>query len=68
MKELTSILKAAAEYNGPTLVHVLTKKGKGYKWAEMYPRKFHGIGPFDPVTGEVLKKDTAPSFSKVFGE
>jgi len=65
---LTDIIKAASEYKGPTLIHVITLKGKGYDWAEKYPRKFHGISAFDPETGEVISKGSAPSFSKVFGE
>lgn len=53
---------------GPVLLHVLTKKGKGYSFAESEPDRFHGIAPFDPDTGKVLKKSDVPSFSKVFGE
>lgn len=68
IQELTDIIKAASEYKGPTLIHVITLKGKGYDWAEKYPRKFHGISAFDPETGEVISKGSAPSFSKVFGE
>lgn len=68
IREMTEIISAAAKYNGPTLVHVITKKGKGYKWSEMYPRKFHGIGPFDPETGEILNKSTSDSYSKIFGD
>ena len=67
IKNLTAVLKAASEYNGPTLVHVITKKGKGYEWSEKYPRKFHGIGPFDTQTGETASGGS-PSYSKVFGE
>ena len=68
IQEMTDIIKAASEYKGPTLIHVITLKGKGYDWAEKYPRKFHGIGAFDPETGEVISKGSAPSFSKVFGD
>jgi len=67
LRQLTEMLKAAAEFDGPTLVHVITTKGKGYEWSEKYPRKFHGIGPFDTQTGETLGS-SGPSFSKVFGE
>lgn len=54
--------------NGPLLLHVLTQKGKGYKFAEEEPTNFHGIGSFDKLTGETngLKK-TLP-YTKVFGE
>lgn len=68
IREMTEIIKAASEYKGPTLIHVVTTKGKGYKWSELYPRKFHGIPPFDIKTGEILKKSDGPSFSKVFGD
>lgn len=64
---MVEIIKAASEYEGPTLIHVITKKGKGYHWAEMYPRKFHGISAFDPETGEVISKG-GTSYSKVFGD
>lgn len=67
IRGLVRIIKAASEYNGPTLVHVITIKGKGYHWSEMYPRKFHGIGPFDPETGETISKG-GHSYSAVFGE
>jgi 1-deoxy-D-xylulose-5-phosphate synthase len=49
------------------LVHVHTVKGKGYQYAEKYPGKFHGIGPFDPESG-MLKKSGGTSFSDVFGD
>lgn len=65
--EMSEIFKAAAEYDGPTLIHVLTKKGKGYEWAEKYPRKFHGIGPFDAKTGQT-KPSSSKSYSQVFGQ
>ena len=50
----------------PVLVHVITKKGKGYKNAERDPNKFHGVGPFDPETG-ALKSAGGMTYSKVFG-
>ena len=67
IKQLSEILQAASEYNGPTLIHVITQKGKGYEWSEKYPRKFHGIGPFDTQTGQT-ESGSAPSYSQVFGE
>ena len=67
IREMSEIIQAASEYNGPTLIHVITTKGKGYEWAEKYPRKFHGIGPFDVETGEP-KSSGGTSYSKVFGE
>ncbi len=54
--------------DGPILVHVRTKKGKGYLPAEVEPDKFHGVGPFDKETGKVIKAAGAPpSYTSVFG-
>ena len=68
IKQIIDALNKAKSLNEPVVIHCLTKKGKGYSIAEKYPRKFHGIGPFDPETGEVRKKSANPSFSKVMGE
>jgi len=55
--------------DGPVLVHVRTKKGKGYLPAEVEPDKFHGIGKFDLSTGQVKgKKDAPPSYTDVFSD
>lgn len=67
INDMVNIIKAASEYDGPTLIHVLSQKGKGYEYAEKYPRKFHGISAFDPETGEVISSGGA-SYSKVFGD
>lgn len=65
---LVEAYTAANQYDGPTLVHVITKKGKGYYWSEKYPRKFHGIAPFDADNGNILSSPAGPSYSKVFGD
>lgn len=65
---LVEAYTAANQYDGPTLVHVITKKGKGYYWSEKYPRKFHGIAPFDADNGNILSSPSGPSYSKVFGD
>lgn len=65
---LQEILQRARAMNGPVLIHVHTTKGKGYLPAENQPEKFHGIGKFDPATGEVIKKPSPPSYTAVFGE
>lgn len=65
---LVEAYTAANQYDGPTLVHVITKKGKGYYWSEKYPRKFHGIAPFDADNGNILSSPTGSSYSKVFGD
>lgn len=68
IQALTEAYEAANDFDGPALVHVITKKGKGYYWAEKYPRKFHGVAPFDVDNGNILSSPDAPSFSKVFGD
>lgn len=68
IKEIINALNKAKSLDEPVVIHCLTKKGKGYSIAEKYPRKFHGIGPFDPETGEVKKKSDIPSFSKIMGD
>lgn len=50
------------------MVHVITKKGKGYGPAEKNPDKFHGVGPFDLATGQVITKPGPPSYTSVFGK
>lgn len=64
---LISLLSAARDLREPVLVHVVTKKGFGYKFAEEDPSKFHGIGKFDPKTGEKLGTGEK-TFSDSFGE
>lgn len=64
---LIYLLKRAKEANRPVLLHVITQKGRGYLPAERDPETFHGIGPFDPVSGQITKQ-AVPNFSSVFGE
>ena len=64
---LLSVLNSAKELNEPVLVHVTTKKGCGYKFAEEDPAKFHGIGKFDPATGKKLAPKVV-TFSDSFGD
>ncbi len=54
--------------NGPVLLHLVTKKGKGYKPAEERPDEFHGVGSFDIATGKTTKLGESRSFTDVFGE
>lgn len=67
VRELITVLRAAKDLQEPTLVHVVTKKGKGYAPAEEDPAKFHGIGKFDPVTGKKLAPKVR-TFSDAFGD
>lgn len=66
-EQLISLLRIGKEMRCPVLIHVMTQKGRGYAPSEEHPKLFHGIGKFDPVTGEPLKK-TDPTFSDVFGK
>ncbi|MBO5178837.1 MAG: 1-deoxy-D-xylulose-5-phosphate synthase [Clostridia bacterium] len=65
--DLLEFLERAKALKKPVLVHVITKKGKGYTPAEENPNAFHGISPFDKITGKPLKNNKA-SYSEVFGE
>lgn len=64
---LISLLTAAKDLREPVLVHVVTKKGYGYPFAEEDPAKFHGIGKFNPDTGKKLGPKTR-TFSDSFGD
>ena len=61
-------IRQAKQHKGPILVHAITKKGKGYPIAEKNPEKFHGIGPFDKKTGEVMGKSGKESYTAVFSK
>ena len=68
LDHLIPMLRNVKEHNRPVLVHVLTKKGKGYPFAELEPTKFHGIGPFNARTGDLAADpDGIPSYTEVFG-
>lgn len=67
IEELERMLKISKQLEGPVLIHVLTKKGKGYEIAEKNPDKFHATSPFDLETGK-SKKEKKKDYSKVFGE
>ena len=65
--ELEDILSRSKDLEGPTLIHVITKKGKGYKIAEDNPDKFHGVSKFDINTGLPINKKSI-DYSKTFGK
>ena len=67
IEQLQNIMQLSKQVEAPVLIHVLTKKGKGYKIAEENPDKFHATSPFDIETGKP-KKEKKPDYSKVFGE
>ncbi len=64
---LCNVIKAANNIDAPTLIHVITTKGKGYEFAEKYPRKFHGIAPFNVEDGNLLSSSNSPTYSEIFG-
>ena len=68
LHELADAILKAKSLDEPVLIHVITKKGKGYINAENNPGKFHGIAPFDKQTGALLAKSDKKSFSSHFGD
>lgn len=66
LEKLESILNTSKTISGPVLIHVVTKKGKGYKIAEENPDKFHSVSSFDVETGK-LKKEKKDDYSKIMG-
>ena len=69
IEHLQNALRQVKKLEGPVLVHVITKKGKGYPPAEKNPGLFHGIGKFDVITGEPIKsEDNRPTYTEVFGD
>ena len=66
INELINALEYAKKQNGPILLHVITKKGKGYKYAEQEPHKYHGVSKFDIKEG--VKSSGAKSISSVVGD
>ena len=67
IEDLENIFKKAKELSEPVLIHVLTKKGKGYEFAENKPDKFHATPPFDIKTGKSIKEKTK-DYSRCFGD
>ena len=68
LKELITVINRVKAMRGPVIVHVYTKKGKGYSFAEKYPGKFHGVDKFDVETGRSLKTQIWDSYSDVAGK
>ncbi len=65
---MVRVFNEAKNIDHGVIIHVLTHKGKGYKYAEKYPDKFHGIAPFNPETGKVLDRPEKPSYTDVFSK
>jgi 1-deoxy-D-xylulose-5-phosphate synthase len=69
IKALITTLGNVKKLRGPQLLHVVTRKGKGYAPAEADPIKWHGPGPFDPASGKIFKEaSTGPTYSQIFGQ
>ena len=68
MRQMMKLFNEAKRVEGPVVVHVLTKKGRGYEPASAHPDRFHGTGPFDIKTGRVLQKKTVPGYTDVFSK
>ena len=63
-----SMLERAQRVKGTVIVHVITKKGKGYRFAEKYPSHFHGVNPFDVTTGKSKSRKAGPSYTDIFSK
>lgn len=68
IKEMIRTFKAAKRLKRAVLVHIVTKKGKGYRPAEENPASFHGVEPFHIETGLPIKKKTASSYTDIFSK
>ena len=66
--ELVATLTNMRNLKGPQFLHIKTKKGKGYEPAEKDPIGFHGVPKFDPISGELPKHNSKPTYSKIFGD
>lgn len=65
--QMVDTFEAAIKLNRPVVVHIKTRKGKGYRYAERHPKHFHGVSPFDLNTGKPLKQKTKMTNTDVFG-
>jgi len=68
INDMIDALENVKNVKGPVMLHVVTKKGKGYKPAEEKPTKFHGVGVFDVDTGDFLAKSNTVTFTKAFSD
>ncbi len=68
IKGMKDVFSRVGVIDAPVLIHVNTKKGKGYVPAEIAPEKFHGVGKFDKDTGEIIKKKSPPSYTEIFAQ
>ena len=66
ISEIEKVLRRSKKINGPVIIHVVTKKGKGYKFAEETPEKYHGVSAFDKEVG--VKSSGKETYSSAFGK
>lgn len=66
--QMSTAFETAAKAKKAVVVHVLTKKGKGYQLAEKYPSKYHAVDPFDITSGQSIREDKTISYTKVFAD
>ena len=70
LADLLSLIRNLQQLSGPRMLHIVTRKGKGYAPAELDACKFHGVGPFDPETG-IVKSSSKPglqSYTNIFSD
>lgn len=68
MQQMMKLFNEAKRVKGPVVVHVLTEKGRGFEPARRHPDRFHGTGPFDIKTGELLAKKGTPGYTDVMSK
>lgn len=68
MDTLVSTLENMRDIPGPCFLHVITQKGRGFTPAESDPCFYHGVPPYDPVTGEIIKKASGTTYTQVFSD
>ena len=68
INHMVKIFKEAKKLDHPVIIHIMTKKGKGYVPAEKHPSSFHGVNPFDIETGQPLEKKEKPTYTDVFSK
>ncbi len=68
ISDLTNVLGEMREFNGPMLLHVLTKKGRGYSPAEQNAPVFHGLGKFDKSTGQAIRASLVPTYTESYSQ
>jgi 1-deoxy-D-xylulose-5-phosphate synthase len=68
LEKLVTTLRGIKNLNGPQFLHIITRKGQGYKVAEDDPILYHGVGKFDPDVGIVPKAAGKPTYTQIFGD